>query len=273
MRSVWLYLFLGVSMATATSVMADVPRQIQICGMEGEWPPYAYFKRENGKITGEVVGSSISTIKKILGKHHISATITLIPWRRCLAEVASGRYAMLLDASVNAERERSYLISRTFYTLHDVYFYSANRPAPKIETVADLRIVKICGEAGFNYLNFDVPQNEIDAESSSFKNAMDKLKAGRCDAVLGRLEIAAGHRYVNGIDYTQSTEFEWRTLPGTSESTFHIMISRNVPFASELLDLINRELADLIRNSTRSENYAFKAITQKSYSKLSINKQ
>ena len=219
---------------------AEIPKQLAICDIGGEYPPFSYYKRENGQPSGEVTGFAVDYVRAILRAHDISATVDLIPWKRCQAEVVTGRYAMLLSAANNPERERVYLISKTYYAVHEIYFYAKDKPFPKLENVDNMRRLKICGQSGFTYLRYGLRDEEIETMAKNFPQAMEMLKAHRCDIVLGRLEVAAGYQYTNGIDYTQSADFGWAMLKGMEPTAFHIMVSRNLPYSAELLDLINR---------------------------------
>ncbi len=78
---------------------------VGICDDVAEWPPYTYYHRENGRKTGEVRGNSLRVVEAIFARHGIRYEIQLLPWRRCLLEVAGGtRFQMLLSATSNPNR-------------------------------------------------------------------------------------------------------------------------------------------------------------------------
>jgi polar amino acid transport system substrate-binding protein len=229
-----------------TPVMAEIPKKIHGCDIGGELPPYSYYKRKNGQPTNEVTGFSVRYIEQILETKNIKSTIELLPWRRCKALVTKGDYALLLNASINPEREKNYLISKTYYTVKDVYFYSKRKPISQINNVGELRKHYICGEAGYNYINFGIRNEEVDTGTTSLPQAMEKLHAGHCDVVLARFEFAAGHRFTNGIDYTKSKDFGWGEIKGMTPLSFHIMVSRRLPYSKELIDLINQGIDHMV---------------------------
>jgi polar amino acid transport system substrate-binding protein len=235
----------AVALFVSRGAAAGIPKAIKICDMADEWPPYTYFERAGGKPTEKIIGFSIDYVTEILSKHNITATIVLIPWRRCLAEVESGVSAMLLNASVNEERKTKYLISDPYYEVTDVYFYSQAKPIKNISNTDQLKKYTLCGQAGFNYVTFGVKAEDIETTASSFEMLMTMLKGRRCDLALGRKEIAAGHRFTNGIDYTKSEEFGFGPIIGMKPAPFHMMISRKIPYANELLTLINRGITEI----------------------------
>jgi polar amino acid transport system substrate-binding protein len=239
----WFFLVLNT-----IPVFAKIPEHIPICDIGSEIPIYAYYKRKNGLITDEVTGFSVEYIKQILSAQNIKSTVELIPWKRCQAMVANGKYTMLLNASVNPERQKNFLITKAYYTIKDVYFYSKLKPTPKVKNVKDLRLLYICGQAGFNYLNFGIHDEEIDTQAASFPQVMDKLKLGHCDIVLGHLEFAANYRFTSGIDYTKDKDFGWGEIEGTKPLKIHIMVSRQLPYSKELLELINRGIDEMNRS-------------------------
>ena len=227
------------------AVWANLPSEIPICDIGGAWPPYIYHAQVNGQDSEEVTGFSVDYIRAILARRQLRARIELIPWRRCQTGVINGSYAMLLNASLNAERERDYLVSKPYYVVHDVYFYATARPVPTIATLSDLRKLRICGQAAYNYVNFGLRNDEVDAGAKSFPQAMEKLRAGRCDVVLGRREIAAGFRLLNGIDYTRHPDFGMGSAPWVKPANFHMLISRNTPYAEALLTIVNQGIDEM----------------------------
>ncbi|HEY9100652.1 substrate-binding periplasmic protein [Chitinimonas sp.] len=228
-----------------TLAQAQLPRVIQVCSKASEWPPYVYFVRKDGLPTPEVQGYSVQYLKAVLAAQGVQAHIELLPWRRCQQDVAAGRVDMLLDASLNEERRDTFLVSRVYYQMTDVYFYAKDKPPPAIASVADLHRQAVCGLTGANFGNYGLREAEVDASTASLPLAMEKLKAGRCTVVLARLEIAAGHRLINGVDYSRNPNFGWGQIPGTAPAAFHMLVSKRVPYAQELLTVLDQGIAGM----------------------------
>jgi len=103
--------------------MAQESATVGICGDSGEWPPYIYFERDEGKKTERVAGFSIDVIGEVLDEEGIDYTIELLPWKRCLRNVEAGAASQIaLDASYSEERAKSYFYSRPYYTVEPYYF-------------------------------------------------------------------------------------------------------------------------------------------------------
>lgn len=239
-------LLLGLLLACG-SAAAKVPRQIDVCDIGSEWPPYTYRERQDGQPTGRVVGQSVSLLRQILSRKNIEFQIELIPWRRCLAEVASGKYAMLVNASTNAERSATYLVTTPYYHLTGVYLYARERPPPPIRQPEDLRALRVCGQSGYNYVNFGLSSDQVLTGTPDFDRVILKLKAGRCDVVLTRLEIVAGQKYIDGKDYLADPALTYGTPTYMAPEPFHMMVSRQLAYSAELLEILNEGIQELGR--------------------------
>ena len=230
----------------AVSIHAiDLPKEIQICDNGNEWPPFTFYKRVDGKTTPELTGYSVEYIQTILKKAGLKPTITMLPWLRCQSMVTIGKYLMLLNASENAERARDYLVSKPYYAAQGIYFYSASRPKPRIQTARDLLLRHTCGQMGYNYVSYGIRNEEIDTGTTTLPMTLEKLKLGNCDVVLARKEIAAGHVWINGIDYTKDKNFGWGIMDGMKPSEFHMMVSKQTPYAQALIELINKGIDEM----------------------------
>lgn len=230
----------GIGVASAA-----IPTHLKVCDDRDEWPPYIYYKREAGNKTREVAGFSVDYLKLIFEKRRISFEVALMPWKRCLLELVDGESAMLANASRNAERDRDYLVSKPYYELTGIYFYAKSRAEPKVENIADLKRYKVCGQAGYNYQNFGFGDKDVDVGTSSFSAAMEKLKLGHCDAVLAQLEIVSGDGVVGRTDFLRQAGFAYRKVPGMSTTPFHMMVSRKLPYANELLGVLDQSIDEL----------------------------
>jgi polar amino acid transport system substrate-binding protein len=235
-----------VCLLFAVSVNAiELPKEIQICDNGNEWPPYTFYKRVDGRVTSELTGFSVEYIQTILKRAGLKPAITMLPWLRCQSMVTIGKYLMLLNASENAERARDYLVSKPYYAVQGIYIYSTTRPKPRIQTARDLLLRHTCGQMGYNYVNFGIRNEEIDSGTTTLPMTLEKLKFGNCDVVLARKEIAAGHIWINGIDYTNDKNFGWGILEGMKPSQFHMMVSRQTPYAQQLIELIDNGIDDM----------------------------
>jgi polar amino acid transport system substrate-binding protein len=221
---------------------AALPTEIAVCDDDAEWPPYTYFERVNGVKSNKLTGFSVDYLQRILARKGLHFTLELLPWQRCMAEVNEGRYAMLLNASTNDERVKTFLVSKPYYALTLVYFYPADRPKPAVNNPADFRRLRSCGVSGYNYAPFGLEPDMIDTDAKDLTQAFLKLKRDRCDVVPDRLEVALGYQTL-GLINLQKEGLRYAPIPGLPRSPFYMMVSRNVPYAAELLAAINEGIA------------------------------
>ena len=225
---------------------APIPpgKVIAVCDGGEEWPPYTYYKRSLGIKTNELVGYAVEYLQRVLARKNLRFSLELIPWKRCMAMVDSGQYDMLLNASNNDERDRTFLVSKPYYALTLVYFYDTAKPQPDIRSPADLKTRHLCGVRGYNYAPFGLAANEIDTEAPSQALTFLKLKKGRCEAVPERLEIAIGYKILGVVDFDK-LDIAYEAVPGLSPSPFSMMVSRHTPYAEELLAVLNEGIAEI----------------------------
>jgi polar amino acid transport system substrate-binding protein len=243
-------------LALGCSVVAAEPltqgQEIKVCGQMAEWPPYLYFKRENGQRSEELVGYTIDYLQRSLAPHGLRYKFDALPWKRCLELVNRGLYDMLTDASYNPSRERSYLITKPYYALQLVYFYDKARPKPAIRTSADLKKYRVCTINGYNYSPFGLKQEEVYASSPGIEQSFQKLKHDRCDAVPERLEAIQGYKALGVVDYEQ-LGLGVEHLPDLPPATFHMMVSRKVAYGPELLAVLNEGIDKINRGPAAAE--------------------
>ena len=235
---------LAGSLAPVLATPLAPHQTIKVCGQEAEWPPYLYFQRSLGIKTDEVTGYSIEYLKNSLASKGLNYTIDMIPWRRCMESVKSGVYDMMTDTSSNAEREQAYLVSKPYYALHLVYFYDKARSQPAVNRAEDLKKLRLCGVNGYNYAPFGIKPNEIEQGAGNLAQSFLKLKKNRCDAVPERLEIALGYKALNVVDFDQ-LDIGVEPIVDLAPVPFYMMVSRNVPYATELLRVLDEGIEQL----------------------------
>jgi polar amino acid transport system substrate-binding protein len=226
----------------ANTGRAALPSVISVCDDGAEWPPYTYYKRVDGARTNVLTGFSVEYLQRVLDRKGLRFTLELIPWKRCMAEVINGHYAMLLNASLNPERARDFLVTMPYYALTLVYFYDADRPRPTVNSAADLRTLHSCGVSGYNYAPFELEPDMIDTNAKDLPQAFLKLKRGHCDVVPDRLEVAIGYEAIGMLDL-KAEGIRYALVPNLPRSPFFMMVSRNVPYANELLAVLNEGIA------------------------------
>ncbi len=223
------------------------PLSVSICEDENEWPPYSYFLRVNGSKSQKLVGYAIDVIDEIFTRHQITYRIEMIPWARCLAVAALGKqYQMVLNLSFSAERMRTMLYSRPYYST-TVYYYYSRRHHPDglaIKGPADLRNYRLCGVRGYNYVGYGIDAGAVDQGAGDFTALIAKTHLGRCDLFLEKNEIMTGYAAI-GLDYLADPDVGRVPMPGMKASFFHFGVTRKFPEAEALRALIDQELVKM----------------------------
>lgn len=217
---------------------------VSVCSSDAEWPPYTYYQRSGGVITTKLVGYSVDYLQRVLVRQGLHFHVEMVPWVRCMERVGSGEYDMLLNAGINPEREKKYLVTHPYYTLTMVYFYAQARPKPRVDSWRDLTRMRLCGVHGHNYDSFNLQPEQIDTGANDIGQALNKLKAGRCDVVPERLEVVLGYRAIGQIDLARMN-IGYAPIPGLKSVPFSMMVSRRVPYARQLLQVLNDGIDNL----------------------------
>ena len=120
------FYFLFNTVTVTFAQTADIPpgTKITTCGDGAGWPPYTFFELHNNEQTDNIVGYDVDVLNAILPKHNLNVIVEMPPWKRCLHETDKGeKYQIALSSSYNEERDKTYLMTRYYYTVTPHYFY------------------------------------------------------------------------------------------------------------------------------------------------------
>jgi polar amino acid transport system substrate-binding protein len=234
------------SLAGSPAAAVDVPATLRVCDEIDEYPPFVYYRRENGRQTDTLVGYSVEYLTEILAGGGRSFTIKLLPWQRCVDSVRIGQEDLALDASEAADRDRDFVFSPPYSSLTPMIYFVRAKPAPRLDTVADLEALRICGQFGNIYTaGWGVPEALVDRGAKTLEEAANKLRAGRCDVVLADAEIVAGQSVTLGHPLFPDTEIASRASPGARAEPVFMMVGRTLPYRDALIALLSRGVADM----------------------------
>ena len=253
--------FFSTPLAWATSQKDDALTNlsISICDDANEWPPYIYAERIDGKKSNKIVGFSIDVIEDIFSRNRLRYTIAMVPWSRCLLEVEHGnKYQMILDITTSPEREKTYWITRPYYTTNTHYFYS-KKQFPKgvsIQAMAELKKYRLCGIHGYNvnytgYIGLFAP-GEIDQGAKDYRALIAKLHLKRCDLFLEQYQAMLGYALI-GDPILDDPNLASEPMPGLAPTAFRLAISRQFSHGAKLTELIDRELAQMEKSGRLKE--------------------
>lgn len=225
-------LMLGtLGLAHAAPPLVPLP----ICDDVAGWPPYTFVDPKNPQT---VTGASADVMVGLLRRAGYAPQITLLPWKRCLSDVEAGRTAMLLNASFNEERAHKFLVSKPYYSIHSALFYiSAKYPEPpKMASLEEMKKYRYCGLLGYNYTMYDIPPDQLDTGARDETSRFEMLRMGRCDFVLGDVEIIKAFAAMDQLNLLGTA---YVAIPGTKPKEFHALVSRAWPDGEKLLQRIN----------------------------------
>lgn len=244
-------LLLLLSALLALPLQAAVPEHLRVCGDENFWPPYTFFAEHDGKTSTEATGYSVEFLRAVLATTGRSATIELMPWKRCLALAQSGQYELVLDVLRSPERVQAFLFPLSHFRVSIGYLYSKARQAPVLNAVSDLQKYRLCQQAGFSY-NLPLPKDQapiLNAEAKSFDAAVNMLDKNRCDVLLSNLEFHAANVAAGRFDAKMAERIGVAPLRLPEPLVFEMYygISRAARHHDELLELLNHGIRDLQR--------------------------
>lgn len=232
--------------------LARAAEPLPMCDDGAGWPPYTFV---DPRKPDQIIGASMDLLLGILVRAGYDPQLTLLPWKRCLAEVEAGKMAMLLNATHSEERAQKFLMSKPYYAVHSVLYYRSYKypVPPKMATVADMKAYRYCGLFGYNYSMYDIPQAQLDTGAKDEISRFEMLRMGRCDFVLGDLEIlnafsAMGKINLSGTGYIP--------IPEAKPKEFHVMVSRMWGGGPKLLKVIDEGIAVSKADKTYAKVFA-----------------
>lgn len=215
---------------------------VRACGGDAEWVPSSFFQRSSrGVKTGQVVGYSPDVLRAALAGKGYRIEVELLPWARCLKEVAAGhRYQVAMALIFSPSRSKEYQFTDTYQTFHPGYFYwRSHKPGGlPLASATALADFKVCGLHGFNYAYSGLPADRIDSGAVNYTSLALKLAAGRCDVGLEMQEVLSGHLRLGEIGMPTNA-LAWAPLPDTPPVLAAFGVGRRVPQADQLVADLN----------------------------------
>lgn len=244
--AVFLLFFLPACQALAET------KECRFCVEATGWPPFSY---EDPKQKGRFIGASVELVEEILGRAGCKPVKEALPWNRCLAQAESGKSAMVLDASWSEERAAKFFYTKAVYTITSALFHTRKRfPAkPLIATAEDMNKFTYCGILGYNYSMYRIDKERIDSGSVSEPARLAKLRSGRCDFLIGDMEILKGFEILKQVDLS---DLESIPIPGAKPKEFFVLVSRQHPESQNILKIINEGIIRLKEDGTYDKIFA-----------------
>lgn len=223
---------------------------LQACADQAETPPFSYAARLDGRKGGAVVGASVDLLRQIVARHGWQLEVQLLPWARCLALVADHRVGVALNASQGDAQASGLRVSKPYFTLHHVYFYSRRARPQGLSLVhlADARRYHLCGLGGYRFEAFGIDTASVDrGATAGYEQLIAKLHLGRCDLFIDSRENMAGQYLVNPtlrallVDGT----LVGQPLPDVPTRALYFAVASQGAAAAALLAQLNQGLDEL----------------------------
>lgn len=203
-----------------------------VCWESGLKPPYLELDEKR-----QPVGIMVERLELILDEAGLSYQHILLPWGRCLQAVAEGKADLVPNASYKTERASYAHYSDPAYSSQLALYYSQLRfpEPPQINDIEELKLFRVGGMIGFNY-SFYEDQMELHSLVRRRAQLIEMLKRERIDfAVLQKAVVDA---------LTKRGELDLNTIasipePVHPEKHYHILVSKQTPNATALVDTIN----------------------------------
>ena len=227
--------------AALSAPSAEIPA-LRLCWENTEKPPYLSTEK-----TGGAEGISVELVNAVLQRAGLRAQSVVWPWKRCLAEVATGNIDLVPNASRAPERMQYALYSKPLYRTHMAFFYDPRRmpTPPRIETLADLKAFRVGGVLGFNYVHLKgVP---LDTGAKSREALLRKLESGRIDLADEQLEVML--EAIRRLELP-AAHFAYVRDPFLDAKDFHILINKQHPQAEALRERLDAAIGELERDGT-----------------------
>lgn len=233
--------------AAAYALPAEVPRQLTACGDANEFPPYTYFERAGGQPTAAVAGLNVDYLGLLLAASQRSVKVELLPWKRCLLLGALGKYDMVLDVSGQPQRQRDFHIAQSHYAIRPIMMFSEQMPPPPEDTPEALAQYSLCKVLGWDYPPYDLPPDGGSVMTpATLDGALRMLRIGRCQLMFHNRELVLGLRQVGKGDLLEGLAYRYISWLPSYE--LHIAVSRKLPYARPLVELLNRGRVEMERS-------------------------
>ncbi|MGQ5524345.1 substrate-binding periplasmic protein [Chitinimonas sp. PSY-7] len=231
------------------ALQVPVKAEIRGCISDVPNPPFGFLK-PNSAAKQEVGGLGVDVLQAALKRSGLEpATISVLPWQRCLRLVEAGSLDIVLNVPTAQVNPAPYFITEPYYTVHSVYFFSTKLHPKGIDIVNldDLNRHKVCGLLGYSFDGYGLDSSAVDTGSKDYASLIRKLNAGRCDLFIDKKEIIESMYRLDPQLQAQmlATSLVSRSLPEEMPMQFHFAISRRKSGAEELRKQLDTGVAEL----------------------------
>ena len=245
--------FLLLIFLSSFASVAAIPEDqvINICAEDAGWIPYSRPVKLKAGGGYEFTGYNRDVAEAVFTKHNIKFKFEIRPWQRCLKEAIDGNIHIVLDAAANDERRRDYLLTNSVYKMTPAYFYHSDNDKSFKMKSADfiLNNTPICGQSGYTYKNFGIPNEEVKKLSKALRRIIDLVRAKRCRIGLTRLEVLQREL----PEAKGAEDISYSMIKDAKKEEFFWLINKKFNFSDDLKRIINNELRVLEQSGKLKE--------------------
>lgn len=226
----------AVLVAFGLSYATPLQAQVKACGGSNNWPPMSY------QLPGQAVqGISADLLRSLLPQIQFE----LRPWQRCLNEVAGlAGFDLAMSVAKTPERERLFYFSKPYHQLTPSYLYLKQRfPNPPVSKLLDLQKYRVCALHGANSAYTGLSAEKIESGATTYLSLQRKLERGHCDLVVEMREVLYGFAELELLPF-RSQDYQIQNLPEVQAYPLHFAISRHHSQAEQILELLNKGIAE-----------------------------
>jgi polar amino acid transport system substrate-binding protein len=222
-------LLLGI--ATLVPVYAAEPLKLAT----GEYAPFTSEALAGGGPLAEMV-------RRAFAVSGTEVNISFLPWKRSYSETLKGKYDGTFPYGRNAERERDFYFSESYFTVDRRMYYRADSGL-KPEDTATLKGKKYCLPLGFvlfKELGAMVENKSLGVQSpADLASCAKMLQLNRVDFFIATPDIAETAMAKAGL---RSNAFASQTV-GKSEN--FLVVPKTHPRGQEIISTFNKGIATL----------------------------
>lgn len=247
---------LAVLLAVVAAPASAAGETVTACFDEEDRSGYAYPDAD-----GTWRGAAVDLVREIARQAGVQLVLQPLPWARCL-RLAKAEAGDAVDfafyASTNPQRLADYaFLGPIHHVTGGAWLLAARADLPhELDAFETLGRYRLCGLAGSNYawLKEVGVDRHVDAGAHNMKAAVTKLTLGRCDYLLGSVELRASAQR-HGIGRATMDKLAFAAYPRASQVGQYLLFNRQRPGQRQMFDAFAAAHDQLSRAGTVKRIY------------------
>lgn len=202
----------------------------------GEWPPFFSATLPYGGTANRIISESFALVD-------VDVEYKFLPWKRAMQTARFGPAVGSAGWLKMPEREKHFLFSDPIFYSSRVFFHRRDKAFDwrELEDVKDMRVAVTLGSADEFPLAGPMASGKGSVDlAQSYASGMRKLAAGRVDLYACNLEVGL-FVLKHQVPPEEAALIRYHPRP-IFEETNHLIISRRLPNANEIIARFNNGL-------------------------------